>query len=78
MKIKKNIIWQMIFLSCFFFSKDVVAMDLESPPSLPVRQSARLIILDAEDRLLLMQIKPDKPADPISPSTTLRSVQVFR
>ena len=36
---------------------------------LPVRQSSRLIILDSEDRLLLMQIKLDEPADPLKPIT---------
>ncbi len=34
---------------------------------LPVRRSARLIILDEEDKLLLMQIKLEKPADPTAP-----------
>jgi len=43
-------------------------MELESSAtSLPIRRSSRLIILDAENRLLLMQIKPDKPADPSCP-----------
>lgn len=35
--------------------------------SLPVRKSSRLIILDPDDRVLLMKIKLDKPADPSAP-----------
>ena len=63
------------FLSRFIFSFALMGMPMKAgamdsyPEQLPVRQSARLIILDEEDKLLLMQIKLDKPADPSSPIT---------
>jgi ADP-ribose pyrophosphatase YjhB (NUDIX family) len=41
-----------------------------SEAELPIRESARLIVLDAENNLLLMQIKLDKPADPNAPILT--------
>lgn len=34
--------------------------------SFHIRQSSRLVILDSKNRLLLMKIQPDKPADPLN------------
>ena len=70
MKIFNNILIASLFFT--LFNQNIYAsMDLENSETktLTVRQSSRLIILDSKDRLLLMQIKLDKPADPSAPIT---------
>lgn len=53
----------MIFIMSF--SESVISMEEE----LPVRQCARLVILDEGNKLLLMQIKLEQPADSNVPIT---------
>jgi 8-oxo-dGTP pyrophosphatase MutT (NUDIX family) len=72
-KEKKMTFLRTVFVFCFFafsFNNGVFAMmssfDTEN---LPIRRSARLIILNSDNQLLLMQIKLDKPADPSAPIT---------
>ena len=46
-----------------------ISMEKLTVVNFHIRQSSRLVILDSENRLLLMKIQPDKPADPLKPLT---------
>lgn len=75
LKGKKMKIFKKLFFSCLLlitFNRNVYAMENDEKPkinTLPIRECSRLIILDEQNRLLLMQIKLDKPADSLNPIT---------